>query len=152
MKLIIDGNQYIAKPDQPLYDMVKELGLITGKLSTDPIAAKIAGRVFTLNYVPLRNKDVTPFRSSMRTAMAAAGGVIHLIRYTDNEGKDVYTRTAQFILFLAISRLYPKAQSSMNCTIGSGLYIKVIGDDNFSATDLKAEVEKIEDYYISIAT
>jgi uridine kinase len=143
LKLIIDGNQYIAKPDQPLYDMVKELGLITGKLSTDPIAAKIAGRVFTLNYVPLRNKDVTPFRSSMRTAMAAAGGVIHLIRYTDNEGKDVYTRTAQFILFLAISRLYPKAQSSMNCTIGSGLYIKVIGDDNFSATDLKAEVEKI---------
>ena len=150
MKLIIDGNVYIAKPDQPLYDMVKELGFINGKLSQDPIAAKIAGRVFTLNYVPLRNKDITPFRSSMRTAMAAADGVVNLIRYSDNEGKDVYTRTAQFILFLAISRLYPKAQSSMNCTIGSGLYIKVKNEENFSAAELKVEVEKIikEDFLL----
>ena len=143
MRLIIDGKVYLAKPDQSLYDMVKDLGMITGNLATDPIAAKIAGRIFTLNYVPLRTKDITPDRSSMRTAMAASDGVVNLIKYTDNDGKDVYTRTAQFILFLAISRRYPKAQSSMNCTIGSGLYIKVIGDESFSANELKSEVENI---------
>ena len=140
MKLNIDGNIYNAKTDQSLYEMVKDLGLIEGRLSTDPIAAKIAGRIFTLNYVPQRSKDIKTERSSMRTAMAASNGVVNLIKYSDNEGKDVYTRTAQFILFLAISRLYPKAQSSMNCTISGGLYIKVVGEEGFSSEALKREV------------
>ena len=58
MKLYIDGYEVTPKPDQSLLDIVTELGLITGKLSSDPIAAKIAGDVFTLNYVPVRTKDV----------------------------------------------------------------------------------------------
>ncbi|MBQ7374769.1 MAG: nucleoside kinase [Clostridia bacterium] len=143
MKLYIDNKEIIARPDQSLLDMVRELGLISGRLSTDPIAAKIAGRVFTLNYIPVRQKDVTPDRNSIRTAMAASGGVVNLIRYTDPIGSDVYTRTAQFVLFLAIRRLWPKAQGSMNCTIGRGLYIKVTGAPDFDAKALEAEVDRI---------
>ena len=143
MKLYIDNKEVTAKVDQSLLDMVRELGLISGKLSTDPIAAKIAGRVFTLNYVPLRQKDVAPDRQSIRTAMAASGGVINLIRYSDPIGRDVYTRTAQFVIFLAIKRLWPKAQGSMNCTIGSGLYFKVSGTDDFSLERLEEEMHKI---------
>lgn len=143
MKLYIDNREITAAADQSLLDMVRELGLIQGRLSTDPIAAKIAGRVFTLNYIPLRQKDITPDRQSIRTAMAASGGVVSLIRYTDPVGRDVYTRTAQFILFLAIRRLWPKAQGSMNCTVGSGLYIKVTGADDFDAKALEEEVERI---------
>ena len=48
MKLIIDGMEVIAQPGQSLLDMVKELGLIQGKLSTDPLAARIAGEVVPL--------------------------------------------------------------------------------------------------------
>ena len=66
MKMTIDGYKIEAKPDRSLYDMVRELGLLSGKLSTDPIVAKIAGRVFTLNYIPLRQKDVTPERETVR--------------------------------------------------------------------------------------
>ena len=143
MKLYIDNNEVEAKVDQSLLDMVTELGLISGKLSTDPIAAKIAGRVFTLNYIPLRQKDVTPDRESIRTAMAASNGIINLIKYTDPVGRDVYTRTAQFIIFLAIERLWPNAQGSMNCTIGSGLYFKVSGADDFSVERLHNEVKNI---------
>ena len=143
MKLYIDNHEIIAKADQSLLDMVTELGLISGKLSTDPIAAKIAGRVFTLNYIPLRQKDITPDRESIRTAMAASGGIIHLIRYTDLVGRDVYTRTAQFIIFLAIERLWPQAQGSMNCTIGTGLYFKVSGAEDFSVDKLLCEVKNI---------
>ena len=143
MKLYIDNNEVEAKVDQSLLDMVTELGLISGKLSTDPIAAKIAGRVFTLNYIPLRQKDVTPDRESIRTAMAASNGIINLIKYTDPIGRDVYTRTAQFIIFLAIERLWPNAQGSMNCTIGSGLYFKVSGADDFSVERLHNEVKNI---------
>ena len=143
MKLYIDNKEISARVDQSLLDMARELGLVSGKLSTDPIAAKIAGRVFTLNYIPLRQKDVTPDRESIRTAMAASGGVVHLIRYTDPIGRDVYTRTAQFIVFLAIRRLWPEAQGSMNCTIGTGLYFKVVGANDFSADRLEEEIRHI---------
>ena len=57
MKLKLDQFIIEPKPDESLYDIVKSLGLVTGSLTTDPIAAKIAGRVFTLNYVPLRQKE-----------------------------------------------------------------------------------------------
>ena len=142
MKLLIDGIETTAKPGQSLLDIVTELGLLTGTLSGDPLAAKIAGRVFTLNYIPVREKDIK-VRESMRRAMAASGGVIRLLRYTDPVGRDAYRRTAQFILFLAISRLWPKAQAKMGCTVGSGAYFKVEGAEDFSAEHLKAEVEKI---------
>ena len=127
MKLKIDGYTIEAKPDQSLLEMVEELGLIKGRLSTDPIAAKIAGRVFTLNYIPLRQKDVTPDKESVRKAMAASGGVVRLLRYNDPTGRDVYNRSAQFILLMAIRRAWPEARVKINCTVGMGMYIKVIG-------------------------
>lgn len=142
MKLIIDNIETVAEQDMSLYDIVKGMGLIKGKLSTDPIAAKISGRVFTLNYVPVREKDIVE-RESVRKAMAASEGKIRLLRYSDPAGRDAYTRTAQFILFFAIRRLWPEAHAKMNCTLGSGLYIKVTGDSSFSAEKLKAEVEQI---------
>ena len=144
MTLTIDNNTYIPKADQSLYDMVKDLGLVTGKLSTDPIAAKIAGRVFTLNYIPVRQKDIdTPERSSVRKAMAASDGTVTLLRYSDPTGRDAYRRTAQFVLFLAIRRLWPEARAKMACTVGSGLYVKVVGAPDFSSDALKEEVWKI---------
>ncbi len=143
MKLYIDGTEIQAKPGQSLYDMARELGLFSGKLSTDPLVAKITGRVFTLNYIPLREKDVLPDRESVRKAMAASGGVIRLLHYSDPSARDAYRRTAQFVLFLAIGRLWPTAQAKMSCTLGQGMYIKVTGAEDFSADRLKYEVTRI---------
>lgn len=143
MKLYIDGIEVTALPGQSLYDIASELGLFTGKLSTDPLVAKITGRVFTLNYIPLREKDVLPDRESVRKAMAASGGVIRLLRYGDASARDAYRRTAQFVLFLAIGRLWTDAQAKMSCTLGQGMYIKVTGAEDFSADKLKDEVARI---------
>ena len=143
MKLLIDGYEIIPKPEQSLFDMLGELGLIHGKLSTDPIAARIAGRIFTLNYIPLRQKDLTPDRSSVRKAMAASGGVVKLLYYTDHDGMDAYTRTAQFVLFLAIRRLWPAATAKMTCTLGTGMYVRVTGVERFDTADLRGEVDRI---------
>ncbi len=150
MNLNIDGRTVTARPEQSLLDMVKELGLINGSLANDPIAAKIAGRVFTLNYIPLRQKELTGERSSIRRAMAASNGNIQLLRYSDPAGREAYTRTAQFVLFLAIRRLWPEAHAQMNCTVGSGLYIKVIGAEDFFAQTLKEEVQKIVEEDITL--
>ena len=143
MKLILDSHPVEAKANQSLLDMARELGLVTGKLSADPIAAKIAGEVFTLNYIPLREKELQADRPSMRRAMAASNGVVQLLRYSDPAGREAYVRTAQFVIFLALRRLWPYARGKMNCTVGSGLFIQVVGVEDLSIKRLKAEVAKI---------
>ena len=143
MKLIIDGQVVEAKQDQSLLDILREMGLTTGKLSSEPLAAKLAGEVFTLNYIPFRQKDTLPERPSVRQAMAASQGVVQLLRYRDAAGKEAYSRTAQFALFLAIRQLWPDAKAKMNFTIGAGLFVKVDGAEDFSAARLKQQVQKI---------
>lgn len=143
MKLTIDGIETVVTPDQSLRDVLRSLNLDCSALSSRPLAAKIAGEVFNLNYIPLRSKDFHQDRPSMRRAMVASNGNIHLLRYSDPTGKDVYTRTAQFVLFLALNRLYPKAKATMTCSLGPALYIRIEGADEFSADVLKAEVSKI---------
>lgn len=143
MKLTIDGIETVVTPDQSLRDVLRSLNLDCSALSSRPLAAKIAGEVFNLNYIPLRSKDFHQDRPSMRRAMTASNGNIHLLRYSDPTGKDVYTRTAQFVLFLALNRLYPKAKATMTCSLGPALYIRIEGADEFSADVLKAEVSKI---------
>ena len=143
MKLYIDGNEVMARPGQSLLDIVTELDLVCGKLSSDPIAARIAGEVFTLNYIPVREKDAVGDNTNTRRAMAASGGEIKLIRYSDPSGKDAYVRTAQFVIFLALNRLWPKARAKMTCTLGPGLYIDIKDAPGFSAERLKAEMLRL---------
>lgn len=145
MQLIIDGKEIIAQPEESLYKLAKKLGFFEGKLSTDPIAAKIAGEVFTLNYVPLRLKDVQYEGESMRRAMAASGGVVKLLRYSDSTGKEIYKRTAQFVIFLGFSQLWPKAQAKMGWSIDTGINVKVTGADDFSVDRLKEKIQEIID-------
>ena len=143
MKLMLDQYPYEFKPGESLCDAVRALGLFTGRLSTDPLAALIAGRVFTLNYIPVREQDVTPERSTIRKAMAASDGTVRLLRYTDPAGRDAYTRTAQFVLFLAIYRLWPSARAKTSCTVDEGIFFKVTGATDFSVEALRSEVERI---------
>lgn len=143
MKLTIDHLQAQAQPGATLLDIIRQLGLDTPDLSTRPLAAKIAGEVFTLNYIPVRDKDATAERPSMRRAMEASGGNVQLLRYSDAAGKEVYLRTAQFIIFLALHRLWPYAKAKMNCTVGPGLFIAVSDAEDFSVRELKAEIRRI---------
>ncbi len=143
MKLIIDGIETTVNPGESLLDIIIRLGLDCEKLSTKPLAAKIAGEIFTLNYIPLRIKDVAPDRESIRQAIAASDGTVKLIKYSDPTGYDAYVRTAQFIIFYAIKKTWPKASATMNCTVGSGLYIKVNDAEGFSAERIKAAIADI---------
>ncbi len=143
MKLQIDGRTVFARPEETLLQIIGRLGLRTDKLSTDPIVAKIAGRIFTLNYVPVRQKDLETERRTVRKAMAASGGSIKLIRYNDAAGAAAYAKTAQFAIFLAINQLWPSARAKMSCNVGNGLYFKVSGDSSFSVDALKQRVSEI---------
>ena len=143
MTLYIDGRPIEAQADQSLLDLIRALGLDTPNLSTRPLAAKIAGEVFNLNYIPVRGKDAHPDRPSIRRAMAASNGQVQLLRYRDGIGQEVYERTAQFTIFLAIHRLWPQARAKMDCSIGGGLFIAVYGCPEFSVRKLKEEMRRL---------
>lgn len=142
MKLWIDDREIHAKAGLTLLDLVRELGLDTEVLSKRPIAAKIAGETFTLNYVPVRLKEELDPSAPQRRAMAASGGAVKLLRYGDPTGREAYTRTVQFVLFLALRQLYPGVTAKMNCTVGQGLYIQVLSG-NFDAAALKRKVAEL---------
>ena len=142
MKLFIDGMEIVAHPGQTLRELVCALGLDEPSLAKRPLAAKIAGETFTLNYVPVRVGEDGEPRPSQRRAMAASGGRVALLRYGDPTGREAYTRTVQFVLFLALRQLYPGVTAKMNCTVGQGLYIQVDSPD-FDAEALKTRVAEL---------
>ena len=142
MKLTINGIHIDPLPGQSILDMIRILKIDETRLSQRPLAAKIAGEVFNLNYIPVRVTRDEEEPASIRKAMAASGGVIELLYYHNPSGKDVYCRTAQFLLFLALHRLWPNGKASMSSTVGSTLYIRV-DDEQFCAQTLKDEVKRL---------
>ena len=143
MLLRIDGHCVEPQPEQSLLQIVRQLGLDCTGLSDRPLAAKIAGEVFTLNYIPVRQKDVDQDRPSMRRAMAASGGEVRLLRYGDEAGKEAYIRTAQFVIFLALRQLWPNARGMVSCTLGSSVFISVTGAEDFCLEKLKQRVRAL---------
>ena len=140
MELTLDGRKVTPGTGQTLLELVKQLGLDGAALRDRPLAAKIAGEVFTLNYIPVRQSEADGERPSMRRAMAASGGEVRLLRYDDPAGKECYVRTAQFVIFLALRQLWPEATAKMNCTLGDSVYISVTGAEDFTASALKDRV------------
>lgn len=143
MFLTIDGHIVEAQPEQSLLDLIRKLSLEGSSLVDRPLAAKIAGEVFTLNYIPVRKKDSQGDRPSMRQAMAASNGEVRLLRYGDSAGRECYIRTLQFAVFLALRQLHPDAIGKISCALGSSVYIQVTGISQFSAEQLKCRVQEI---------
>lgn len=143
MILTIDGHPIETAPGKSLNDLVGELKLRGEGFGERPLAAKIAGEVFTLNYVPLRPKDAAQERPSMRRAMEASGGEVRLLRYGDPAGKNCYIRSARFVIFLAIRQLWPEARAKMSCTLGSSVYFSVSRAPEFSVSALKERVRAL---------
>ena len=143
MKLRIDGLEVVARQGETLLELMRRLHLDDQRLSCRPLVAKIAGEIFTLNYVPVRQQESNPDRPSIRRAMAASGGEIRLLRYGDAPGREAYIRTAQFVIFLAFHQLWPDAMVKMNCTVGSSVYLQVSDAPDFDVTRLKKQIAAI---------
>lgn len=142
MQLMIDGTAVQAQAGESLREIIIQNHMDTDELQTRPLAAKIAGEVFTLNYIPVRASDSTPESASVRRAMAASKGKIHLLRYSDGSGKKVYTRTACFLVFLAIRKRWPGGTAKISCTMGNSVYISVKNCQGFSVETLKDQMQQ----------
>ena len=161
MQIIIDGRPVEAKADESLLSMVKRLGLDTDSLKTRPLAADIAGEVFTLNYIPMRQKEQggasvdavpegeqneAPTTLRMRKAIRKSNGDIKLIRYSETRGKAIYERTMLYVFFLAMRELFPHAKTKVNYAIGAGIDISVdMPELPFSQDDVEAVRAKMRE-------
>lgn len=143
MKLYLENQTVEAVPGKRLLDYVRELGLDDPSLGKRPLAAKMAGEIFTLNYIPVREKDAAQDTAAMRRAMAASDGNVRLLRYGDPAGQECYIRTAQFLTFLALRNLWPLAIAKMDCTLGASVYISVENAPDFRVSRLKAEITRL---------
>lgn len=135
MKIWIDGIQMQCSPGQTLLDLIRSNGLDSEKLSQRPLAAKIAGEVFTLNYIPCR-EGTSDTAMPRRKAMEAAGGCVSLLRYSDKLGRAVYIRSLEFLMFLAVEQLWPGARARINFTVGNCLNVTVDKESAFAKEDV----------------
>ena len=142
MQLTINGYAVQAGPGQSLRELIQVLNMDSPSLKERPLAAKIAGEVFTLNYIPVRTSSEEKDSTTMRRAMAASNGEIHLLRYSDGPGKKGYTRTACFLLFLAIRALWPDAVSNISCTLGNSVFLSVENEGGINVTALKQKMDE----------
>ena len=125
MQLTIGGHTIDAGAGESLQTLIRRLGLDTDRLSTRPIAADMAGEVFTLRYVPMREEEAAPTNERLRKAVRKSNGEISLIYYAEDRGKHVYERTLLFVFFLAARELFPQARVEVQYAIGAGLYISI---------------------------
>lgn len=138
MQLIIDTHPVTPRPGQTLREILMEQGMDTKSLQTRPLAADLAGEVFTLNYIPLRENDVyTHTNARTRRAVQKSGGQIRLIRYADERGTHMYERGLLFVFFLALRRVFPGAKAKAHHAIGSGIYITVQKETALCAADVE---------------
>lgn len=140
MELRIDGRIIVPEPEETLRDLVVRLGLDSSSLTTRPLAAQVAGEVFTLNYIPVRQQDAQKDTPTMRRAVKASGGKIKLLRFSDRAGKEAYVRTAKFVVFLALHQLWPEATAEIRCSLGSGIYIGVENAAGFDSEKLRKQI------------
>ncbi len=145
MQITVNDIPVEVQAGESLRDIVVRLGLDTSSLKTRPIAADIAGEVFTLNYIPMREKEQgdTPTTFRMRKAIRKGGGEVKLIRYEESRGRAIYERTIIYIFFLAMRELYPKAHCKVNYAVGPSLDISVEMEPQFTPDDLETVREKM---------
>ena len=147
MLIHINGIPVEVAAGESLLDAVRRLGLDTDSLKTRPIAADIAGEVFTLNYIPLREKEQgdTPTTFRMRKAIRKGGGEVKLIRYEESRGRAIYERTVIYVFFLAMRELFPQAHAKVNHAIGPALDVSVDNGDVFTPDDVEAVRAKMRE-------
>lgn len=128
MPITIEGKSCELRPGTTILEYVRELGLDSASLDNKPLAAQLGGEIFNLGYCPKRDCELT------------------LLRFADEEGRRVYERTLQFVLIIAVRKLFPDARVIVQYSLGEGVYITFKKEPMLSDGDvelLKAEMRAV---------
>lgn len=128
MPITIEGKSCELRPGTTILEYVRELGLDSASLDNKPLAAQLGGEIFNLGYCPKRDCELT------------------LLRFADEEGRRVYERTLQFVLIIAVRKLFQDARVIVQYSLGEGVYITFKKEPMLSDGDvalLKEEMRRI---------
>ncbi|MBQ9833481.1 MAG: nucleoside kinase, partial [Clostridia bacterium] len=132
MVLTIDGKKTEAIQGSSILDAINSMSDTNDmknatKLKDRPLAARIGGEIYSLNYTPHHDCD------------------IHLLRYDSREGKRVYERTLQFVFLAAVDELFPNSEVTIAYTLGTGLYTKIQKSPALCSADIEAIKSKMHE-------
>lgn len=111
-----------------ILEYARELDLDSDSLASKPLVAMIGGQIFNLGYAPKRECD------------------IRLLDYSSELGRRVYDHTLEFIMLLALRKLFPKHRALVQYPLGEGVFIHIRGEKPFTDADielLKSEMRSI---------
>ena len=131
MQLFIDGTPAEPLQGESLMAILKRTGLDSGTLSTRPIAARLGGGIFSLNYVPCRAGE-----ERLRRAVRLAHGQVELLRITSEAGRNVYERSLLFLFLLAVRRRLPGVRVHVQYALGQGIYCTLDRDAALTEADV----------------
>lgn len=143
MQITINGKTIEARTGETLLDILRANQMDGDSLRTRPLAASVAGEVFNLNYVPRREKENDPSRPPVRRAMAAADRRIELLYYSHPAGREVYMRSVQFVVFLALHQLWRDVSSKVSCSLGNSVFISLADPSVLDVDKLKAKMREL---------
>jgi len=127
----INNKLITAQKNETLIEIIRRIGMDSDSLNDRPIAARIGGETFNLNYIP-RKEDCT-----LRKAVISGNGVIDLITYQSPRGKRLYERSMLMVFILACRNIFPDAVVKVMFTVGDGIYITVKKESPLSENDIK---------------
>lgn len=136
MQLFIDGVAIDAKAGESLLSLVSRLSLDTGKLSTRPLAARMAGETFNLNFAPIRADENGS--ESPRRAVRLCKGRLSLLRFGSDLGNRIFERSLLLLYIAAMQNILPGARVHSDYALGSGIHTTVRFERDLTDADTDA--------------
>lgn len=97
-----------------IMEYIRELGLDSDRLAERPLAAMIGGAIYNLDYAPKFECD------------------IRLAYFREEVGRRVYEHTLQFVMLLAMRKLFPKHRVIVQYAVGEGIFMHIKGETPFT--------------------
>ena len=136
MQLFLDGQPVEAHAGESLLTLCKRLSLCSKPLSELPLAARMAGETFSLNFIPLRADGAG--NEAPRRAVRLCKGQISLLRYGGDRGFRVYERSLLFLYICAVRRVFPGVRIHVDYALGPTLHTSLLRDAPLTDADIRA--------------
>ena len=124
----VNGRALPLEQGKTIIDYIRDLGADSDDPAEKPLAAMMGGEMFNLGYSPKKSCE------------------LRLVRFADEFGRRVYERTLEFVLVIAVRKLFPGARVIVQYSLGEGVYITIkkepeLGDEDVAL--LKNEMRAI---------
>lgn len=126
MLITVDGKTVSLEAGGTVSDAIRLAGFNADTARERPLAARIGGEIFNLNYTLKRDCE------------------LNLLRFADEEGRRVYERTLQFVFIMAVRKCLPDAEMLFKYSAGQGIFITIKKEKPLDEADIEAVSDEMK--------